>query len=1410
MSYVHIFKQEGTSRSERYPDTLDPGNIAVDSRRLEDFIIYAQRYTRNILFTATGNNPASSIQTWDAFFKDNSVLLAAYIATVDIDEVRKNYQDLSDQFRNESTRQRFSSILDFVLSRFKKIDQWYASSRTSSAVNEDIYLYIRSLLVREWAKLQSIIAYFNTLSEAENQLTALNTTLINQNGVWNLPNVQNALLPDTVFSGSSESKRLDNALLFVNKIFETVFHVTTKIIDASKTYFNDSIYQQQNLSPHIALYLAFIHLYGIEQKELNQLPAKLLDFYYKEVLKIKPKKAVPDQSIVLFELTKGFENFKVNKGTKLLAGKDKQKKELVYTTDKDIVVNKARVSSLKTVVIQKQNSFITHYLGKTIKVNEVFTDPDSILPGFSWKPFGTHQQGSAFDIGFAIASNQLYLAKGERTINIIFETETDLNIPGGDVVNKDILEVLFTGEKGWISSKNIHNKSANEAVRINHLSKTEARRLELNCTIPIAQPSAVIAFDPEIHTGLFNTSSPVIQVLLHLPLPGAEEDPGVYKLKLGQANYLFSVSIVNVTIKVQVGSFDLQKANFDGVRDLVLENHETVLEPHKPFYPFTSLPKVGSSFYIGCKDLYYKDIQKLTVNMEWMLPDNFNTYYDNYFPPYNSNKFMASLSILRDQFWTEIRDVSIIDRNAVQPALRSINVPLVSSEGQTVPDNENEVSKFDLSKKNGTIKLKLNYPDFGHEIYAQLITSVVMEKASSKSKTDFNSLIKKELDDSVISIKMPPPGDTNNRIPNVMNVLRLPNISQQQLRVSIIGPIEDTLIRFNEIPASSSDMQQQMSPEATTLINDTNLISRILRFLKRVKLINTTVHYDRDKDSIDEVVESLSDRVNRRANFMLPTDREMITLIFNEVRNAISRLVLKTADKIIEIKTTRIPNEQEVMDIVTKEVEDANVVINDIVAKKIATLLSANDVPPKPYTPLINTIALSYESEKTLYQGDDQFFHILPFGVAETNPFARLRARRKIDRSLIVDTHQLFSSAIVAAPGPVMIPSGILFIGIKDIAPNENLTLLFQVDQTTRTTDKKPSKVRWCYLQNNNWLNFEHNDIITDSTYGLQATGILEIAIPEQITNRYTHFDEKGLFWLCATVEKETESFPNIIDIKTQAVSVTFEDRQNDPMHLALPLPMGKINKLAEGLPGIKSVQHPVPSFNGKIEERETEYNIRVSERLRHKSRAINNWDYERLVLEQFPFVYKVKCLNNYYSGRFLPRHVTIIPIVSSKNRTMTGTGLAEIPKASYVELKSIEDFLKQRSSPFANIHVVNPQPEYVIVNCKVRFRSGVNKGFHLRKLNEDIKRFLTPWAVETDKISFSTKVYASTIISFIDKLEYVDFVADLSMNQYAIEEDGSLKYARLANQMISLTETQISSAHAILVSAHDHKIEII
>ena len=131
-------------------------------------------------------------------------------------------------------------------------------------------------------------------------------------------------------------------------------------------------------------------------------------------------------------------------------------------------------------------------------------------------------------------------------------------------------------------------------------------------------------------------------------------------------------------------------------------------------------------------------------------------------------------------------------------------------------------------------------------------------------------------------------------------------------------------------------------------------------------------------------------------------------------------------------------------------------------------------------------------------------------------------------------------------------------------------------------------------------------------------------------------------------------------------------------------------------------------------------------------------WDYERLILQNFPEVFKVKAINHTkfigtlkdYS-EIKPGHVTLIIVSNVKNKNAVDPLR---PKTSLTKLTDIENFIKKICPPCISIFVKNPLYESVRVAFKVKFRQGVDSGFFLKKLNEELRFFLSPWASDCSR----------------------------------------------------------------------------
>jgi hypothetical protein len=202
----------------------------------------------------------------------------------------------------------------------------------------------------------------------------------------------------------------------------------------------------------------------------------------------------------------------------------------------------------------------------------------------------------------------------------------------------------------------------------------------------------------------------------------------------------------------------------------------------------------------------------------------------------------------------------------------------------------------------------------------------------------------------------------------------------------------------------------------------------------------------------------------------------------------------------------------------------------------------------------------------------------------------------------------------------------------------------------------------------------------------------------------------KDHYWLRVSIPENQANlylaFPQLIDIQAQALKATFVNQDNDPNHLGNPLPANTISKFVKSDSAVKKIFQPDDSFGGRMIEKSDRFYVRVSERLRHKQRAITIWDYERLVLEAFPSLYQVKCLNHTNDNtELMPGSVRLVVIPNVQGQTARDKFA---PKVSNATLQTIRDFLTKTDSalcnPFIDLKVENPIYEAIRVNCQVAF----------------------------------------------------------------------------------------------------------
>lgn len=407
------------------------------------------------------------------------------------------------------------------------------------------------------------------------------------------------------------------------------------------------------------------------------------------------------------------------------------------------------------------------------------------------------------------------------------------------------------------------------------------------------------------------------------------------------------------------------------------------------------------------------------------------------------------------------------------------------------------------------------------------------------------------------------------------------------------------------------------------------------------------------------------------------------------------------------------------------------------------------ELPNEPYTPVLASLALDYHAEVE-FQADNahepEAFYVLgPFGYTE--------ADKKIPARLVpeIDGHAA------------------LYLGVDKLQAAANLSLLFQIETGTAKASEvlKPGETKWSYLSGGRWLSLPATAILNDSTYGFQKPGLVIISVPGEASTQHTTMPS-NLVWLRAHIQRPPDSASRTLALHTQAIKaeLTVKEQELDSYaeHLQNGLAPKAIGRMLRSNARVKKVTQPYTSFDGQAEESDTSYFRRCSERLRHRNRAVTPWDFERLVLEAFPEVFKVKCLPHSDATGKTRAGETALVIIPDLRSIESSNPLE--PRAGAVLMGQINDYVSNNlSTPYSTIHVIHPVYERIRVDIHVAFKSGLDAGWHSNVLNKELTRFLSPWAdKQGEDIVFGARIYKSEILAFLEGRDYIDYVTDFNL----------------------------------------------
>ncbi len=457
-------------------------------------------------------------------------------------------------------------------------------------------------------------------------------------------------------------------------------------------------------------------------------------------------------------------------------------------------------------------------------------------------------------------------------------------------------------------------------------------------------------------------------------------------------------------------------------------------------------------------------------------------------------------------------------------------------------------------------------------------------------------------------------------------------------------------------------------------------------------------------------------------------------------------------------------------------------------------------LPQQPITPKIKTLTIDYKSSAVISMKDGQtvdpeilneqgqLFHIHPFGKVKVFP------NRSAKNIHLIPDYDF---------------EGALFLGFKDIMAPQTISVLFEMlDEFTISSEEEPPEIEWSFLANNTWYPIKPVDIIRDDTNGFLRTGIIMVNVPGDINRANTVLNSE-LFWLKVSVKANVEGASNIISAASQVVKATLIG--NDELYrsgfLDKNLPKETIQRPLKNLKGVRKVSQPLPSFKGRSFENEQSFNTRSSERLKHRNRAVTNWDFERIILNRFPQIERATCLPNMTSGNLsAPGNVLIV--VSPFAEQVVNT---KEPRTSSELLYEIKSYLKKYTSPFVSLEVRNPSYERIRVICSVKFTEMHNHGYYIQQLNEHINNYLNGNMGGSSHGSLVGKVvYCSDVITYIRTLPFIQFVTRFSIVQAARDISGNYVLLDTAKEGDEKDGLKATKPWSVLVPSEQHQITVI
>jgi hypothetical protein len=703
-----ISQKKWIDQSNRFNKKLRPDYFKVDEKTISDFSRFASEYGKLISFFNENDRPDGD---WSMFFREDPTISLFLLQSFDTEKWNNEIAEVFVLFEKSKNEKQKIEILKKIV-----------------IISSTIFLEIEQITMNvfTYKDFQNRLIKFitNRFSHFFNDIFLVNKFLI-ESHQWANPIVRNFEISFGKFwfheasnLKLTEKYWIDTTINTVSKKLPKIIHDIEFIKEDAFSFLQNDVLNEGNVKPHIALFLTFCELYGGVQDKINTITERHLNYYYQDILKLKPLTGTFDSIFLTFVANVGSDCIQLNEGTKFIYESKNEDSIVNFILDKPLVINEGSISKVMGINVSSR-SWKDSFMKKSdinFELHELNFPTDS-----------------SFEFGFEISSEYLILEEGDRRITFDFFLS-----------RKEKLQFIEEIEKHFFSfDLEKINSLISNSWNIFYSTKEEMLRIE--------EDSLNIYFHDE-----FDVLKLRFDILIkkHLspfsPLEIEENvNEAVLKFVLNENGFNYyslfrDISFSKATLNIEV----------IGVRDLIIQNDFGALENGLPFEPFGFSPKIGSNLYIGHKNLFLKPLKDLVINLEWNnLPfdeQGFKSYYKDYNGIENNSSFKVKISALRDKSWVPSVNKQVLDLFTGVPSNSSLENNLLSPIRRL---NEIDISalglnynariigpleNYDITTTDGFVKLELCYPEvaFGHDQYTELIQKMAFKASKNKGVTE--------------------------------------------------------------------------------------------------------------------------------------------------------------------------------------------------------------------------------------------------------------------------------------------------------------------------------------------------------------------------------------------------------------------------------------------------------------------------------------------------------------------------------------------------------------------------------------------------------------------------------------------------------------------------------------------------